>query len=312
MMELWKETFHDSTRYIDLIFDTYFCLENAFYMYDGDMLVAALLGIEYEFQDHTEIGETSVFRGMYLCGLATRPEYRRRGIMAQLMCQAETSAQKRGFKITFLIPANSHLREYYDKKGYRTASYKRCQYIKKCRIEGNSKMYIYTFKELLEKGKTQFVEEVAEWCSNKEKLHRESTTILHSKKDMMAIIYENENSFFLTKASFDPEYPILAEVWGVVFPTPIEEGNKIMSITGLYLKEEGYKQSSRVSIISLPEDIKHTIIKHFQEYDIELNLPYTGEEQIDKIPYAMIKSIKDEEILQEKDNLMYDISLMLD
>ncbi len=312
MMELWKETFHDSTRYINLVFDTYFCPDNAFYMYEGDRLIAALLGVEYEFLNQREIGETSIFRGMYLCGLATLPDYRRRGIMSQLMREAENSAKVRGFKITFLIPANFHLRDYYHVKGYHTASYKRCQSIKKGKIEGKSKMYIYTFKSLLEAGKLQFVEDVAEWCSNKEKLRRESTTILHTKKDMMAIINENENSFFMTKGSFDPEYPILAKVMAVVFPQPIEAENKILSIVGLYLREGGYEQSDSDPIISLPEDFKNTLIDHFHEYDIELNLPYIGKDSIDIIPYAMIKPVSESGNLQKNDIQMYDISLMLD
>lgn len=312
MMELWEETFHDSTRYIKLVFDTYFCLDNAFYMYDGEKLIAALLGVEYEFQYRTEIGETSIFKGLYLCGLATHPDYRRRGIMARLMHQAETSAKERDFNITFLIPADSHLRDYYQKKGYHTASYKRCQALKKSGFEGKCNLYIYTFKSLLNRGKSLFVEEVAKWCCNKEKLRGESTTILHSTQDMMAIIYENENSFFVTECSFDPEYPILAEVMAVVFPTPSEDENKILSIIGLYLREEGYLQSSRDPIISLPADIKLAIIKHFHGYDIELNLPYTGTDQIEKVPYAMIKPVKDNDNSQKSDIKMYDISLMLD
>ncbi len=78
MMELWKETFHDSDRYISLVFDTYFCPENAFTVYDGEKLIASLLGVKYEFQRRAKDGKNEIFRGYYLCGLATHQDYRRR------------------------------------------------------------------------------------------------------------------------------------------------------------------------------------------------------------------------------------------
>ncbi|MDE6637059.1 MAG: GNAT family N-acetyltransferase, partial [Muribaculaceae bacterium] len=90
MVELWKETFHDSKRYIELIFDTYFCRDNVFVRYDGDLLIASMLCVPYEFQFVSgKVNEK--LKGMYLCGLATRTEYRKRGIMKGMMIEAEDS-----------------------------------------------------------------------------------------------------------------------------------------------------------------------------------------------------------------------------
>lgn len=119
MSELWKETFHDSDSYISLLFDNYFKQENVAYRYDGDKLIAMLLGIEYWF-DSCE----RVYTGMYLCGLATRPEYRGRGIISALMCEIENRAKSRLIDFTFLIPADNDLRRFYNKRGYENMSQK--------------------------------------------------------------------------------------------------------------------------------------------------------------------------------------------
>ncbi len=314
MMELWKNTFHDSNYYINLVFDTYFSLENAFTVYDGEKLVASLLGVEYEFQAPNGRGETKKFKGMYLCGLATHMDYRRQGIMGRLMEEAENSAKARGFAITFLIPADSHLREYYRKKGYYTSSYRITHIEKNEKTGTTNKMYIYTFKELFERGKLEFIREVAGWCSDLEKRNKGIVTILHSKTDMMAIISENENSFFITDSTFDPEYPILANVRAVVFPTDPDEEKKILSILGIYFRDES-DISSNKSQTRLPKSIKDVISCLYPNFDVEINLPYTGDENTSGegiSPYAMIKPIGDYRKFVKNENSKFKISLMLD
>ena len=49
MMELWKNTFHDSDAYINLVFDTYFNTEYIEYYEENGKLISALLGIPYYF-----------------------------------------------------------------------------------------------------------------------------------------------------------------------------------------------------------------------------------------------------------------------
>ena len=64
MKELWKETFHDSDRYIDLVFDTYFTPENVYYQYDEDILIAALLMVPYDFNFLSYAREKVRMKGM--------------------------------------------------------------------------------------------------------------------------------------------------------------------------------------------------------------------------------------------------------
>ncbi len=55
----------------------------------------------------------------YIFGAAVLPEYRRRGIMARLLQQAQAHMRRDGDKYAFLIPATAALFGYYEKFGYR-------------------------------------------------------------------------------------------------------------------------------------------------------------------------------------------------
>lgn len=315
MMELWKNTFHDSNSYINLVFDTYYRPENAFTVYDGKLLIASLLGVEYEFLSKDKDGNKKSYRGFYLCGLATHPDYRRRGIMGELMKKAEESAKERGFDITFLIPADDHLRRYYEGKGYATASYRMHAPIKYTHNAGKSIMYIYTFKELFELHKIDFIEEVAGWCRKREKESLVSNTILHSQEDMMAAIRENENSIFLTDCSFDLKYPNLAKVSAVVFPTFFEEGSKEKwGIDALFLKEDLECCSETEQVEHNSEEITQVLQEKYPEREFVLRLPVEGTENVKQInlPYAMIKSIENNDEIAKFENQSFKIYLMLD
>jgi GNAT superfamily N-acetyltransferase len=119
MIGLWKSTFHDSDAYISLVFDTYFDPELVEYELDGGELVAALLGIPYEFGnvDHK-------VKALYLCGLATQPQHRSRGIMTRLIDRINDKARAAGYAFTFLIPVDAKMRNYYYDRGYVNAFYR--------------------------------------------------------------------------------------------------------------------------------------------------------------------------------------------
>lgn len=119
MMRLWRDTFHDSDEYIHLIFDNYFSPENVAYHCVDGKVVAALLAIPYDF-----VMEGRHLKSVYLCGLATYPEYRRQGIMRSLMEDICTRFQERGYTLAFLIPASEALIRYYRMAGWSPAIYR--------------------------------------------------------------------------------------------------------------------------------------------------------------------------------------------
>lgn len=119
MMKLWKDVFHDSDTYINLIFDHYFNVDLIEYHEENGCIISALLGVPYEFG----CGENKL-RGLYLCGLATDEEFRNRGIMNNLIERINSRAKDYGFAFTFLIPSSDALINYYSVRGYINAMYR--------------------------------------------------------------------------------------------------------------------------------------------------------------------------------------------
>lgn len=233
MMRLWKETFHDSDRYIQLVFDAYFDLDNICVRYDGDRLTAALLGVPYGFLIPREWtfaeSPTEALRlnGLYLCGLATRPDYRKQGIMSELMGEIQANAAQRNFDFTFLIPADDHLREYYRQRGYRDFSRRMDYKIGAADSPGcfASKLAAgewtpHSIKNIFRNGETGLVRKLAEWCVGRE-ADTLMPTLLHSVDDMVAVMDENENAIFFTDCASGREYENLANLVAVAFPDEI-------------------------------------------------------------------------------------------
>ncbi|MDE5773976.1 MAG: GNAT family N-acetyltransferase [Muribaculaceae bacterium] len=126
MSELWKDIFHDSDSYISLIINKKLDLSLCEWCYnDVGEMTSMIIGIPYIFWGHD-----SHFRGLYLCGVSTREEYRGKGEIQRLMHSVEARASDAGFDFTFLIPANENLRHFYAKKGYDNMSH----FCKKCCI----------------------------------------------------------------------------------------------------------------------------------------------------------------------------------
>lgn len=123
MMKLWKDTFGDPYEYIRMVFDTYFVEENVETVEDEKgRLISSLLGVPYRFFDcgvETPCGSHDGYlKGMYLCGLATVPDMRGKGLMKELMRRFEERAAGNDYDFSFLIPADEGLRNYYSRMGY--------------------------------------------------------------------------------------------------------------------------------------------------------------------------------------------------
>lgn len=123
MMKLWKDTFGDPYEYIRMVFDTYFVEENVETVEDEKgRLISSLLGVSYRFFDcgvEPSCGSHDCYlKGMYLCGLATVPDMRRKGLMKKLMRMFEERAAGNDYDFSFLIPADERLRNYYSRMGY--------------------------------------------------------------------------------------------------------------------------------------------------------------------------------------------------
>lgn len=121
--ELWIDTFGDSNEYVNNLFDAYCDKMLTELDYDGDTLVSSLIAIPYEF--NTGISEKECIRGLYLCGLATRKEYRGKGRMTYLLESIRKRAIEEGYDFLFLIPSDDVLREYYSYRYFIDSFYKK-------------------------------------------------------------------------------------------------------------------------------------------------------------------------------------------
>lgn len=327
MMKLWKDTFHDSDRYVRLVFDNYYTLDNSFVTYHENRIIAAILCIGYEFQILAKEGAREKIKGMYLCGLATHPDWRRKGIMSRLMDEAEKAARKRGYNMTFLIPADDYLRLYYERKGYQTVSWRQKKEVESLSTssgEACRSMNIYSVSDFFRRGQNEFLRELADLCRKIEH-SRQCDTILHSEKDFIAIMAENENSIFFTDCSFDPEYPILAKVKGVAFPELSEDPSEPLRLVGLYSQTQLHEQaekhneegisSSYEREEAFASEIRELILERFHRTHLELLLAFSSSKsESGRVePYAMIKILDENGNLKLKnENFRLDISLMLD
>lgn len=111
LKRLWLECFDDTEEAVDLFFDKNWCHMRVFCAKDDKKIVSALYLV-----DTVLNGD----KAHYLCGASTKPDYRKRGIMAGLIDFALEAAKQDGDKFSVLMPANLSLYEYYAGFGYKT------------------------------------------------------------------------------------------------------------------------------------------------------------------------------------------------
>lgn len=221
MMKLWKDTFHDSDDYISLIFENYFDSSLVEYVQEDGKLISAMMAVPYDFiykkYDNLESFDDKKIlsnincelRGLYLCGLATREEFRGKGIMKDLLERMAVKAQKLNFDFCFLIPADEHLRQYYEKLGYEKLfsryefllnektindiqnnlySEMECDFSLKKNYDSKNVILDSLYSARIDVEEYKF-EEIFEYFNKKEKEER-GLSIVHSKKDFEIICRE--------------------------------------------------------------------------------------------------------------------------
>lgn len=111
--QMWKTCFDDTEEFMDIYFHYKYKNENTLIYFEGDKAVASLQMLPYTI---TFYRETIPF--VYLAGLCTLPEYRKRGYMAKLIHEAHKVIAKRNISLAILIPAEDWLYRFYEKYGY--------------------------------------------------------------------------------------------------------------------------------------------------------------------------------------------------
>lgn len=112
LKKLWLECFSEKPQAAALFFDkNYNGLSAYSAKYDGNTVAAVYL-------IHAQLNGG---RAHYLCGAATLPRYRGRGIMSALIEYALKDAAQNGDKYSLLFPADGGLYSFYERLGYSEA-----------------------------------------------------------------------------------------------------------------------------------------------------------------------------------------------
>jgi len=120
LRSVWKDVFHDSDADIDLFFRNTYSKDSALIYRDGGTIGSMIFFPEYDFKHGNQWSKLG-----YICGAATLPEYRNKGIMGQLMDRSFEIMKTRGYEYAALIPASDSLYNYYERFGFRDFFYRK-------------------------------------------------------------------------------------------------------------------------------------------------------------------------------------------
>lgn len=109
LFDLWKRCFDDDNGVISSFFDCVYDASRCIYEKRDGKTVSALYLLPCEYRRR---------KCFYLYAAATLPEYRRQGIIAELVSRACEQAKRSGASFIYLFPAEEKLYPYYEKLGF--------------------------------------------------------------------------------------------------------------------------------------------------------------------------------------------------
>ena len=111
---LWKESFSDPDAFIDLFFRTAFSPDRCRCITEGDEILAALYFFDAEADGR---------RIAYLYAIATRKAHRGKGLCRMFMEDTHRYLSTEGYAGALLVPGSDALFDFYEKMGYKTATF---------------------------------------------------------------------------------------------------------------------------------------------------------------------------------------------
>lgn len=113
--ELWNIAFPEEPDFNEYFFENIFDFKNTIVMIKDNKVVSMAQMMPYELKN---IGKVT-----YIYGAATNPQYRKQGLMSQLLKKSFEIDVKNNVKASILIPANKPLYDFYGNLGYETCFY---------------------------------------------------------------------------------------------------------------------------------------------------------------------------------------------
>lgn len=115
--EIWQTCFGDTPEYAGFLFERLLRPDRILFYRDERARPVAMLC----FQPLELVSPSACAKGLYLFGVATMPDRRKRGCGSALMEKVEAIAIERKIDATVLVPGSPDLFRFYEKRGYGTA-----------------------------------------------------------------------------------------------------------------------------------------------------------------------------------------------
>ncbi len=116
LRSMWSYCFPDTGEFIALYFSKIYKEGQTLIYLEDDVPVASLQMIPYQIKLQHEM-----YQAAYISGAMTHPVYRRKGYMEQLLLFAFEEMKKNNFSISFLIPQEDWLFDFYSRFGFQKA-----------------------------------------------------------------------------------------------------------------------------------------------------------------------------------------------
>ncbi|MCD8310393.1 MAG: GNAT family N-acetyltransferase [Prevotellaceae bacterium] len=110
---LWKRCFTDGDAFTDLYFHLRYSDDINLCLQEDGHVVCALQLLPYALTFHG-----TMLKADYVSGACTHPDRRRHGLMRELLKQSFQHSYEKGVDLSFLIPAEPWLFDYYARSGY--------------------------------------------------------------------------------------------------------------------------------------------------------------------------------------------------
>lgn len=118
LAEIWKICFQEPARPAKYFLNNGFRPENSLVLLEGDKIASVVYFLPMRVS-----GTTGSAQAHYIYAVATLPQFRSRGYMAQLLAAAGKEGAKRGDRYSVVLPATPELYPLYEKSGYRSFFY---------------------------------------------------------------------------------------------------------------------------------------------------------------------------------------------
>ncbi len=114
LKELWKEAFGDSDAFLEIFFTRVYSKHRTRIQRTDGRISSALYFFTCEFNNK---------KIAYLYAIATKTEFRNRGLCSTLMKDTHSYLKAQGYAGAILCPASDSLFGFYEKMGYKTCAY---------------------------------------------------------------------------------------------------------------------------------------------------------------------------------------------